>query len=293
MSALSLLVENPFAFAGYIFLICSIISCWICPKYYIFAPIYIIGYCFAFIGKIVTYASLFPLTLLVVCLLSLKFNPKRFIHLFASMIIAIIGLGLMTHMIKGFDNLLLIKEVIYGHSDIPINIYLNFDKVSLAIFILGLSIPVLQNKEEWKHTILITIPWIAFSAFILLGFAKITNFVGFDIKLPSTSIYWLIINFFFVVIPEEAFYRGFLQNEITKNLPNKAGPILAILSVSLLFALIHIFFVPNLTFITLTFIASILYGTIFYFSKAIESSIITHFSINVIHFFFFSYPYLQ
>lgn len=293
MNALSLLVENPYAFTSYILLICSIISCWIYPKYFLFAPIYIIGYCFAFIGNIVTYASLFPLTILIICLLLLQFNPKRFIHLFSSMVVAIIGVGIMTHMIKGFNNFLLLKEITYGTSSIPINLYLNYDKVSLAIFLLGLSIPVIKEKEQWKHTILITIPWLAFSAFVLLGFAKLTNFVLFDIKFPITTLYWLIINFFFVVIPEEAFYRGFLQHEITKNLPNKAGPILAILSVSLLFALIHIFFIPNFTFITLAFIASVLYGTIFYFSKAIESSIITHFFINVIHFFFFSYPYYK
>ena len=193
-------------------------------------------------------------------------------------------------MVKGFNNLLLIKEVTFGNSEIPLNIYLNFDKVSLAIFLLGISVPLLKTRDEWKHMILITIPWIAFSAFILLGFAKATGLANIDIKVPAVTLYWLIINFFFVVIPEEAFYRGFLQNQISKNLPNRAGPILAILLVSSLFAFIHIIFIPDITFIVAAFIASVLYGTIFYFSGSIESAILTHFTVNVIHFFFFSYP---
>ncbi len=293
MEALSLLTNNPFAFVAYILLLCSIISCWTFSKYYLFAPLYFISYCLAYLGGIVTYTSLFPLAVITIALLCLKFSPKRFIHLFASMVIAIVGMGIMTHMLKGFQNLLLLKEITYGASTVPINLYLNFDKVSLAILLLGLSIKVLQTKEGWKQTLIITIPWIAFSAFILLGYSKFSHLVALDIKLPPTTIYWLIINFFFVVIPEEAFYRGFLQHEITKNLPNRAAPLLAIIAVSLVFALSHLFFTLNLSFLLASFIGSVLYGVIFYFSGSIESAILTHFSINVIHFFFFTYPFIS
>ncbi len=293
MDAFFLLLHNPFAFSAYILLICSIIACWIAPKYYLFAPLYIASYSLAYFGGVVTYPSLFPLLLLIASLALLKCNVKRFIHLFASMIVAIAGVGIITHMIVGFNNLLLLSQVTYGNSNVFMNLYLNFDKVSLAIFLLGLNIKVLQTKESWKQTLIITIPWIAFSVFIFLGFSKMSHLVALDIKLPSTTAYWLIINLFFVVIPEEAFFRGFLQHEIVKNLKNKAAPALAILTVSLLFTLIHLFFSLNISFLVVTFIASVLYGTIFYFSGSIESAIITHFSVNVIHFFFFTYPYIQ
>jgi membrane protease YdiL (CAAX protease family) len=290
MNVLHILLENGFAFVGYILAILSLIACWVYPKYYLFAPLYLLAYLCGYFGGVVTYQSLFPLGAILICLIILEFYPKKFIHLFSAMIVAILGAFIMTHMVKGFENLVLIKGVTFGKSESAINLYLNFDKISFAIFLLGISIPLLKNKQEWKHMILITIPWIAFSAFILLGFSKAAGLINLDIKFPSATFYWLTINFFFVVIPEEAFYRGFLQNQISKSLANKAAPLLAIICVSLLFALMHIFFVQDLTFILSTFIASILYGTIYFFSGSIESAIITHFSVNIIHFFFFSYP---
>jgi uncharacterized protein len=292
MDTLSLLMHNPFAFAAYILIICALISCWFFPKYYIFAPIYIIAYSFAFLAEIVTYASLFPLAALVICFLALKFKPKRFTHLFSSMIVAIVGVCIMTHLLKGFHNLLLYKSMTFGSSQIPINIYLNFDKASFAVLLLGLFIPLLRTREDWKQMLYITIPWAAFTTVILIMYSRFAHLIAFDFKVPSISFMWLIINFFFVTIPEEAFFRGFLQSEICKGLPNKAAPFLSVLIVSLLFSSIHILFIANFYYIIATFIASVLYGSIFHFTKSIESSIITHFSLNVVHFFFFSYPML-
>lgn len=293
MSAIYTLIHNPFASFAYFFLLAALISCWFCKGYYIFAPIYIIAYALAYVADIVTFASLFPISVITLCLLILKFYPKRFIHLFASMIIAIIGVFIMAHMVKGFNNLLLLKGITYGHSATAINMYLNFDKVSLAILLLGLYIPVIQKAEAWKYTFLIAIPYTAFAVILLFFYSKSANLATIDIKIPATTLYFLVVNLFFVAIPEEAFFRGFLQQEIVKGLPNKAGPFLAILSVSLLFGFMHFFFIPNFYFILGAIIASILYGTIYHFSQTIEAAIFTHFFVNVIHFFFFSYPFLS
>jgi membrane protease YdiL (CAAX protease family) len=290
MSAISSLFHNPYILGAYSTLILALISCWVLKKYYVFAPLYVIAYAFAYMGQIVSYLSLFPLTIILLCIFALKFHLKRFLHLFASLTLAIVGVGIMTHMIVGFNNFPLVSNQTFGSSKTAINLYLNFDKLSLAVLLLGLFVPLVKSKEEWKHTCLIAIPYLAFTAFILIGYGLSTNLLALDIKIPSLTIVFLIVNLFFVVIPEEAFYRGFLQNEITKNLPNKAGPILAILVVSSLFGLIHIFFISNLSYIVATFIGSVLYGTIYQFSKSVESAMITHFGVNVIHFFFFTYP---
>ncbi|MCH9811549.1 CPBP family intramembrane metalloprotease [bacterium] len=293
MSALSILIQNPVASLAFLCLLASLISCWFCEGYYLFAPIYVIAYVLAFAGGIVTYGSLLPLSIILICLLVLKFHPKRFVHLFASMILAILGVFIMSHMVKGFHNLLLIDGVQYGTSSIPMNMYLNFDKVSLATFLLGLYVPLINNKDKWKQTFLIVIPYAAFAIIILLFYGRAAHLFALDIKIPSTSLYFLIINLFFISIPEEAFFRGFLQQEIIKGLSNKAGPFLAILSVSILFGIMHFFFIPNFYFVLGATIASLLYGTIYYFSGTIESAIATHFLVNVVHFFFFTYPFFQ
>ncbi len=290
MSVISTLFHNPYILGAYITLIGALFSCWVFKRVFLFAPLYLIAYALAYMGQIVNYLSLFPLVILLLCIFALKFHLKRFLHLFASLTLAIVGVGIMTHMIVGFNNFLLLANTTFGTSTTAINLYLNFDKLSLAVLLLGLWVPLVKTKEEWKHTFLISIPWLAFSAFILIAYGLSTNLLALDIKIPPSTIIFLIVNLFFVVIPEEAFYRGFLQNEIAKNLPNKAGPILAILVVSSLFALIHIFFIPNFSYILAVFIGSVLYGTIYQFSKSVESAMITHFGVNVIHFFFFTYP---
>ncbi len=290
MSLISSLFQNPYIIGAYFSLLAALFSCWVFKKYFIFAPLYVIAYALAYMGQIVSYLSLFPLVILLLCIVGLKLPTKRFLHLFSSLTLAIVGVGMMTHMIVGFNNFLLLSNQTIGSSTTAINLYLNFDKLSLAVLLLGLWVPLVKTKEDWKHTFLISIPWLAFSAFILIAYSLSTNLLALDIKIPSSTIIFLIVNLFFVVIPEEAFYRGFLQNEITKNLPNKAGPILAILVVSSLFALIHIFFISNLSYIIAAFIGSVLYGTIYQFSKSVESAMITHFGVNVIHFFFFTYP---
>lgn len=293
MEALSILFQNPYALIAYILVICALLSCWMFQGLYVFAPLYVIAYSFAFMGGIVSSLSLIPLGILVVTILCMRFDLKRFLHLFSAMVVAIIGMCIMTHLLKGFENMKLYNQITFGHSDVPINIYLNFDKASLAVLLLGLHIPLLRGREEWKQMLFITIPWIAFSAFILLGYAKVSNLVVLDLKIPAITLMWLIINFFFVTIPEETFYRGFLQNEITRSLNNKAAPLLAIIVVSIIHALVHLLFIVNMPYIIASFIASVLYGTIFYFTKSVESSILTHFSVNVIHFFIFSYPVLK
>ena len=293
MSTIATLLQNPLASLAFLCLLFSLISCWFCKGYYLFAPIYLIAYALAYVSGVVTYASLLPLSIIVICLLLLRFHPRRFVHLFASLTLAILGVFIMAHMVKGFHNLLIIHAVEYGKSSIPINMYLNFDKVSLAVFLLGLYVPLIKGKERWKQTFLVVIPYSAIAIILLLFYGKAVHLFAYDFKIPATSLYFLIINLFFVTIPEEAFFRGFLQQEIIKGLPNKAGPFLAILSVSILFGMMHFFFIPNFYFIAGATIASLLYGTIYYFSGTIESAIATHFLVNVVHFFFFTYPFLQ
>jgi hypothetical protein len=67
----------------------------------------------------------------------------------------------------------------------------------------------------------------------------------------------------------------------------------SILTTSVLFTLLHLIWVANFPFLCLVFLASLIFGTIYQVTRSIEASIFCHFSLNVIHFFFFSYPALQ
>ena len=138
-----------------------------------------------------------------------------------------------------------------------------------------------------------TIPWIVLTLAVVLGIAYYLHMVKVDLKLPSITLLWLLIQIFFVIIPEEVFFRGFIQREIRKNLNNSAAGVLAVLVASLLFTLLHIFFIPDMSYLIAVFLTSLLYGAIYEMTGAIESSILTHLTVNTVHLFFFTYPMLN
>ena len=57
---------------------------------------------------------------------------------------------------------------------------------------------------------------------------------------------------------------------------------------SIVFALFHI--TGGVNFVMLAFICGLIYGIVYLKTKHLESAIFIHLCLNVIHFFFFSYP---
>lgn len=135
-----------------------------------------------------------------------------------------------------------------------------------------------------------TIALTALGVMILMVLALYLHLVEIDLKLPGITPIWLIASLFFVAIPEEGFFRGFLQRELPDYLDSKwAGPF-SIIVIPLLFTLIHFTFIRDLSFLSLTFIASLIYGSVYQMTRSIESSIFCHYLFNVVHFFCFTYP---
>lgn len=118
--------------------------------------------------------------------------------------------------------------------------------------------------------------------------ALLIHYVKVDIKWPSIMLPWMIINLFFVSIPEELVYRNYLQEGFTQS-SNKFFSKYSLLLVSLLFGLHH--FRTGISFMFLCVIAGLFYGYA-YKRAGLLGSITTHFLVNFLHFVFFSYPAL-
>jgi membrane protease YdiL (CAAX protease family) len=69
------------------------------------------------------------------------------------------------------------------------------------------------------------------------------------------------------------------------------GKIIALVIASVLFGITH--FLGGIMYVILCTIAGLFYGSAYLITGLIESSVITHFLVNVVHFIFFSYPALQ
>ncbi len=289
---IELFFKHPIGAIGYAVLTLALLSIWIHRKIWVWGSLFAVSLAFATYGSVVTLQGFIPLGLVAICYFFAKEDISGFWRLFASLSAAIITIALYTHFIKGFNNILLFPDWRSSLSAIPMNIYVNYDKGAVALLILGIYLPVIRKKNEIYQMLLATVPWMILSSVTIIFLSQYLEIIKWDPKLPLISLTWLIIQLFFVVIPEEVFYRGFIQKEIAKNLNNRFSGLFAILSTSLLFALIHLFFIPNLFFIACTFVISLFYGGIYQITGKIESSIICHYFTNICHFFFFTYPML-
>ncbi len=125
---------------------------------------------------------------------------------------------------------------------------------------------------------------------ILAIVAVLSGATQWHFKLPAFVAARTLSNFFLTSIPEEGFYRGFMQNTFCKYFENiKFGKILALVLTAVLFTAAHIYWSPNLEILAFVFLASLLYGGVYLISGKIESAILCHFLLNLIHMTFFSY----
>lgn len=114
----------------------------------------------------------------------------------------------------------------------------------------------------------------SFGGDFCVGF-NINRLVSAKVLLNKQVIYFFISQVFFVALPEELFFRGYLQSQLLKIM----RPMGAIVVGSVLFAVLHL--VPTRNFLVLlTFFPGVLFGIIRYTTKSIFASVILHASFN-------------
>lgn len=159
----------------------------------------------------------------------------------------------------------------------------------IGLFPLALLVPLARSLKDWQDVakgLLFGCSGIALIALL----ATISSVVHWNLKIPPFMLERTLSNFILTSIPEEGFYRGFVQTKLGDYFRNTLwGKIGALLLTSLLFAAAHVFWSPNIGMLAFTFLASLLYGGVYWFSGKIESAILCHFLLNIIHMVFFSY----
>jgi uncharacterized protein len=126
--------------------------------------------------------------------------------------------------------------------------------------------------------------------FILAMLAIPSGTIDWHVKIPSHFLVRITSNLFLVAIPEETFFRGFVQQELFKTFgPGPKGHVTAVLAASLLFTLFHLGWTTSAAMLGFVFLAGVMYGAIYQYTKAIEASIFCHFCVNLTHMLFFTY----
>lgn len=165
---------------------------------------------------------------------------------------------------------------------------LTFDAPLVGIIPLAFLIPLAHSKQDWIKVFKGLC--LGCGGILLLAIAAIAlGVVKPQSHIPPFATARYLSNLFLVAIPEEAFYRGFIQQRLSNILQKiKGEKILALIFSSLIFTLAHLYWAPSLDVFGFVFLAGLLYGTV-YFIGGIESAILTHFLLNFIHMTFFSY----
>jgi hypothetical protein len=127
---------------------------------------------------------------------------------------------------------------------------------------------------------------------LLLTLSLGAGYVRFDPKFPAETWLWLGVNLGFTCMAEEALFRGFIQAQLQRGWRNQpGGRWLALGLAAGLFGLAHA--AGGAAYVALASVAGVGYGWIYQRTQRIEASILTHFALNAVHFFFFTYPALQ
>jgi hypothetical protein len=192
--------------------------------------------------------------------------------------LVILSFGFTLHLFPGCKPVVITQKFSIG-----------YHTALLGIFPLVLLIPLAKKWDDWVGVfkgILLGCAGIALMAILAVA----AGVVHWQFSLPSFAGVRYANNLFFVAIPEEAFYRGFMQHKLSSLFQNlRGGKMIALVVTSLIFTLAHLYWAPSPDLLAFVFIASLLYGGVYLYSGKIESAIISHFLLNFIHMTFFSY----
>ena len=166
---------------------------------------------------------------------------------------------------------------------------INYGKIVIALPILGWLLPLLANKKDWTHFFMRHF-WLCIlgsSLLIAMAFYPTPTKLSFSfLKMPFSMITWAPLYLFFVIIPEEALLRGFLQKELFPWVGK--GIVAHIITISIsasIFSLFHLAWISDLSLFGLIFLAGSVYGTLYQLTNVIETSIFCRFLTSCFYFY--------
>lgn len=217
------------------------------------------------------------------CLQNTKLKEKKW-QLGAYLFIFLWCIALFLHLIPGFNNAKVLDAVVTGPLSVPFTLYLNLDK-PLILFGLLLAYPaLLGSKANINKKALI---YTAIPLFSLLPLAWGLGALKPEFTIPNWWWLFALNNLLLTCVAEEAFFRGFIQQSLSKRFGWIAGVAVA----SVLFGAAHIG--GGLLLAVFATLAGVGYGLAFHYSSRLWVAVAFHFLFNFIHLVFFTYPIMK
>ncbi len=265
-------------FFAFLFLAFALLAPWLSKKPLLWGFFLVLALILGEVGGILTPVALFVAAAWAILWVIYTHHKRSLLNTLLFSLIVILSFGFKFQLFPGFHPFFLTPKFSIG-----------FMTPLLGLFSLALFVPLARSLKEWGH-VFTGLIWGVLGIIALAFIASATGAVHWQYKLPSFFFPRTLNNFIFISIPEEAFYRGFLQHELAHYLSHKkGGGWLALFFTSLIFTLAHIYWSPTLPILAFVFLASLLYGWVYMKSGKIESAILCHFLLNCVHMTFFSY----
>jgi membrane protease YdiL (CAAX protease family) len=200
-----------------------------------------------------------------------------------------VGIFMALHRPEGFSYWNAISVEQLHDNGKPYQQFVNLGKFFGALIIFSWVMRGMA-KDDLRRAITVANLAIAFaSALSVLLLATWILKLEIFIKLSQTTLIFLAINLLITCFSEETFYRLVVQRPSEKAFANKVfGRIFGVMIAATFFTLTHLSGQPQV--LAVMVIAGTLYAITYALTRSVSAAVVTHFSVNALHFIFLSYP---
>ena len=204
---------------------------------------------------------------------------------------ATLGLLLGLHVLPGFSNPMVVRDEVLSRGALPYSQYVNFDKTLGAVLLLGCGgwAPI-RSRDQWRLALQRTAPVALATVVVVMLASLVLGYVRFEPRWTPLFYLWAPLNLLTTGVSEEAYFRGFAQNELRNALPQRHARTIAVMVSGAIFGLAHA--AGGWRYVLLAGMAGLGYALVYERTGRLEMSILTHFALNTVHFLLFTYPAL-
>ncbi|CAB3701517.1 hypothetical protein LMG26685_05330 [Achromobacter mucicolens] len=199
----------------------------------------------------------------------------------------VVAVLLFAHLLPGFHNLRVIAPAPLTPDAVPFGMYLNMDKPLVGFWVVLVLAPPMAAAHA-RLTLQAALLACAGAVTACLGLALALGVVGWAPKWPASGWIWLLNNALLVTLSEEALFRGYVQERLTKwwrHHPWGAWAALAVAAA--LFGLAH--YAGGWQWMLLAALAGVGYAVAYRYG-GLAAAVLAHLGLNAAHFGWFTYP---
>ena len=276
MISISIFYHHPIQTLSFFALVMALCSIWIKKTFWIWGSFGIISLASAFVSDLLDPIAFLPLGFFILLLFGLQSKVQGLARFLLASMAFLIGGALFFHLMPGFND----------QTALPYPLCLNYGKTFVGLALLGWMVPTLPLSKIGKAPLALALVGTCFlSALFFFLHPALYNF-----HFSFSFFPWALMTLLFVIIPEEALLRGFLQKELTSWMGGgMKAQVWTVAIMTCLYPLFHLTWIGEMHLLIPTFAAGFTYALLYQMTKMIETPIVSHFLVNGVYFLFFGH----